>query len=54
MANQDLTYFKQIKEVVEKNIETWAMPGEKVVCSACKKNNNIRIGMDTSDFFGLG
>ncbi len=54
MANQDLTYFKQIKEVVEKNIETWAMPGEQVVCSACKKNNNIRIGMDTSDFFGLG
>ena len=54
MSKQDLSYFHKLKALVEKNIGIWAMPGEDVVCANCQKTNTIRVGMDTSDFFGIG
>lgn len=54
LTQNDLVYFKAIKDHLEKVGETWQLPPRNVVCENCEKEHKIRLSLDQADFFATG
>jgi|TARA_R110001592_G_scaffold172738_1_gene411236 hypothetical protein len=54
IENYDVNMFKAIKDHIDKQYRIWQLPLEKVSCAACNKENELRITVDQTDFFGRG
>lgn len=54
LKENDLIYFKAIKEHLEKVGEVWALPPRDVSCEKCNKEHKIRLSLDQADFFAIG
>lgn len=52
--DNDVTYFQTIKDLIEKNAQAYEPPTHKVVCNECEKEDEIKVTLDQSDFFGKG
>lgn len=54
LTQNDLVYFKAIKDHLEKIGETWMLPSRDVACEQCEKEHKIRLSLDQADFFATG
>jgi len=51
IENSEKSMFEAIKEQIDKNNKTWAVPDMTVVCQSCTKENLISVQLDQSNFF---
>jgi hypothetical protein len=51
VLNSEKSIFESIKEQIDKNNKTWAVPDMTVSCQSCSKENTISIQLDQSNFF---
>jgi hypothetical protein len=51
LRNCDKSVFDSIKKQIDANKSTWKFPGYAIVCDTCKKENNVTIDLDPSNFF---
>jgi hypothetical protein len=51
LRNCDREIYNLIKEKLEKNKESWAMPKNNVICTNCGSQNQLQITLDQSNFF---
>jgi hypothetical protein len=51
LRNCDREIYNLIKEKLEKNKESWAMPKNNVKCTNCGSQNQLQITLDQSNFF---
>ena len=51
VLNSEKSIFEAIKEQIDKNNKTWAVPDMTVACQSCSKENTISIQLDQSNFF---
>lgn len=51
LANTVKSNYKIIKDRLEENKETWAMPKNKIKCADCGHEDSIEVSLDQSSFF---
>jgi hypothetical protein len=56
IAGTDVKIFHALKKHIEGNVQRWAPQKKNVQCGneKCKKEHNIMVRLDQSDFFGKG
>lgn len=54
LENQDVELYHKIKKLIESNTKEWSLPDEKIECTSCNAKSNIKVSLDTSDFFVKG
>ena len=56
IAGTDVKIFHALKKHIEGNVQRWAPQKKNVQCGNenCKKEHNIMVRLDQSDFFGKG
>lgn len=54
LNNQDVAFFHKIKNQIESNISNWQLPLENIKCESCGYEDNLRVSLDSSDFFAGG
>lgn len=54
LENQDVELYHKIKKLIESNTKEWSLPEEKIECTSCNTKSNIKVSLDTSDFFVKG
>jgi len=54
LENQDVELYHKIKKLIESNTKEWSLPEEKIECTSCNAKSNIKVSLDTSDFFVKG
>lgn len=52
LRNTDSSVYKKIKDVLEKNKNTWTIPKQNLKCAHCNTEDKISISLDQSNFFG--
>lgn len=52
LDNADKATFDSIKQVIDRNNETWKTPAMPVQCEECESENLLRIELDQASFFG--
>ena len=51
LKNTDSSVYKTIKDQLEKNKDTWAIPEQDISCGACGNNEKVSVTLDQSNFF---
>ena len=54
LDDNDITFYNRIKQHIEKQVNDWTIPDQKVVCENCEKENTVVVRVDQSDFFVKG
>lgn len=54
LENQDVELYHKIKKLIERNTKEWSLPEENIECTSCNAKSNIKVSLDTSDFFVKG
>lgn len=54
LEGQDVELYHKIKKLIESNTKEWSLPDEKIECTSCNAKSNIKVSLDTSDFFVKG
>jgi len=52
--NNDTKYIAKVKAAIENNFKNWSPPLHKVQCITCSHDEDMKVTLDTSDFFGKG
>jgi hypothetical protein len=51
LKNTDSSVYKTIKDQLEKNKDTWAIPEQDISCGACGNKEQVSVTLDQSNFF---
>jgi len=54
LGEAEVGLFHELKKLIEKNTNEWRIPPELIKCNECEYEDNVRISLDTSDFFVQG
>jgi hypothetical protein len=51
LQNADVIIFDQIKKQISKNQDAWLTPEYELICENCRHTDQVRVGLDQSNFF---
>lgn len=54
LGEAEVGLFHELKKLIEKNTNEWRIPPEAIKCNECDHKDDVRISLDTSDFFVQG